>query len=81
MLLLTLSQFAIPGLSEDKFWDTYFETDLEDRPFETLQEEHEFQTTYGMLPGVGKTGSGKGVPKNAEGRKPRYLCKEEDTQG
>ena len=82
MLLLTQSQFTIPGLPEDKFWDNYFDDALGPyaRPFETLQEEYDFQTTYGM-PGDGKTGTDKGVPKNVEDRKPRYLCKEEGTEG
>ena len=75
MLLLTLSQFAKPVSPEDKFWDSYFDAALGTyaRPFETLQEEHDFQTAYGMPPGGGKAGPGKGVPKNIEGRKPRYL--------
>ena len=83
MFLLTLSQFAIPDSPEDTFWDSYFDAALGPyaRPFETLLEEHDFQTEYGIPPGGGKSGTGKGVPKNAEGRKPRYLCKEEDTEG
>ena len=74
MLLLT-RQFAIPVSPEDKFWDNYFDVDLgpHGRPFETLQKVHDFQTEYGMPPGDGKAGPGKGVPKNIEGRKPRYL--------
>jgi hypothetical protein len=68
---------------EDTFWDSYFDAALGpyDRPFETLLEEHDFQTAYGMSPGGGKTGPVKGVPKNAEGRKPQYLCKEEGAEG
>jgi hypothetical protein len=83
MVLLTLSQFAIPDSPEDTFWDSYFDTALGPyaRPFETLLEEHDFQTVYGIPLGVGKSGSGKGVPKNTEGRKPRYLYKEEGTEG
>jgi len=83
MFLLTLSQFAIPDSPEDTFWDSYFDAALGPyaRPFETLLEEHDFQTAYGMPPGGGKAGPGKGVPKNAEGRKPRYLCKEEGAEG
>ncbi len=61
MLLLTISQFTIPVSSEDKFWDIYFDVALGpyDRPFETLQEAHDFQTAYGMTPGGGKTGPDK----------------------
>ena len=83
MLYLTLSQFTIPVSPEDKFWDTYFDEALGPytRPFETLQEAYDFQTVYGKSPGGDKTGPGKGVPKNIEGRKPRYLCEEEGTEG
>ncbi len=71
MLLLTLSQFAIRGSTEDKFRDSFFDEVLGPytRPFETLQEkEYVFQTVYGMSPAGGKSGPGKGVPKNTEGR-------------
>ena len=68
---------------EDKFWDNYFDVTLGPypRPFETLQETHDFQTEYGRPPGGGKTGPGKGVPKKTEVRKPRYLCEVEDVEG
>ena len=83
LLLMTLSQFAIPVSPEDKFWDSYFDAALGPyaRPFASLQEAHDFQTAYGMPPGSGKAGPGKGVPKNGKGRKPRYLCEEEGAEG
>jgi hypothetical protein len=79
---MTLSQLAIPVSPEDKFWDSYFDVVLGpyDRPFATLQEAHDFQTAYGMHPGSGKAGSGKGVPKNAKDRNPRYLYEEEGAE-
>ncbi len=80
---LTVSQFVILGSPEDKFWDSYFDTSLGPyaRPSETLQETHDFQTSYGMTPRGGKSGSVKGVPKNVEDMKPRYLCEKEDADG
>ena len=45
-------QFSVPDTPKDKFWDNFFDTDLGpyDRPFETLQDPHVFQTDYGMSP-------------------------------
>ena len=68
---------------EDKFRDRYFDAALGpyDRPFKSLQETYDFQKTYGIPPGDGKTGPDKGVPKNVEDRKPRYLPEEEGAEG
>jgi hypothetical protein len=83
ILVMTLSQFTIPGSLEDKFWDSFFDVVLGpyDRPFETLQEVHDFQTVCGMTTGGGKTGTGKGVPNNPDGMIPRYLSEEGGFRG
>ena len=72
MVFLTVSQFSVSDTLEDKFWDSCFDVDLGPyvRPFETLQETHDFQTVYGMPPAGGRTGPDKGVPKNPDDRIP-----------
>jgi hypothetical protein len=55
LFLLTLSQFALPGTPQDKVWDSFFDAALGPcaRPFEALQDAHDFHAAYGMPPGGG----------------------------
>jgi hypothetical protein len=64
LFLLTLSQFALPGTPEDKFWDSFFDVVQGPcaRSFEALKDVHDFHTAYGIPPGGGIHRSGKGVP-------------------
>ena len=56
LFLMTLSQFTLPGTPQDKLWDSFFDTTLGPcaRPFEVLQDAHDFQTEYDIPPEVFK---------------------------
>ena len=83
LFLLTLSQFALPGTPQDKFWDSFFDAALGAcaRPFEALQDAHDFHAAYGMPPGGGMHGPGKGVPADPDGRRARYTSAKQGPEG
>ncbi len=64
MILLTLSQFAVPVTSQEKLLDSMFDTALGPYvgPFESFQEAHDFQTAYGIPPGDVWTGPDGSYP-------------------
>lgn len=83
LFLLTLSQFALPGTPQDKFWDSFFDAALGPcaRPFEALQDAHDFHAAYGMPPGGGMHRPGKGVPADPDGRRARYTSAKQGPDG
>jgi hypothetical protein len=83
LFLMTLSQFALPGTSQDKFWDSFFDVVLGPCPrsFEALEDAHDFQTAYDMTPGGTRHGPGKGVPAHPDGRHTRYNAVKQGPDG